>query len=83
MVRGWELFRDHFAGYSDQYVVIGGTAATLAMAEVEEQFRATKDFDIVLIVEALTPAFGTQFWEFVKAGGCTLPVHARVVQSAA
>jgi len=28
MVRGLDLFRRHFAGYADQYVLIGGTAAT-------------------------------------------------------
>jgi hypothetical protein len=32
-------------------------------------FRATKDLDMVLIVEALTPAFGRRFWEFIGAGG--------------
>lgn len=30
--------------------------------------RATKDIDIILIVEALSPEFVKQFWEFVKAG---------------
>jgi hypothetical protein len=32
-------------------------------------FRATKDLDMVLIVEALTPAFGRRFWKFIGAGG--------------
>lgn len=32
-------------------------------------FRATKDIDLVLIVEAITPDFGRQFWQFVKAAG--------------
>ncbi|QHJ01364.1 hypothetical protein GT347_01565 [Xylophilus rhododendri] len=32
-------------------------------------FRATKDLDIVLHVEALTPSFGQAFWTFVAAGG--------------
>jgi hypothetical protein len=31
-------------------------------------FRATKDIDIVLIVEALDQAFIARFWEFVEAG---------------
>ncbi len=33
MVRGLEVFRDWFKGYSDQYVLIGGTAATFAMEQ--------------------------------------------------
>jgi hypothetical protein len=66
MVKGLDVFRGHFAGYEDQYVLIGGTAATLAMAEAGLEFRATKDLDIVLHMEALTPAFGAAVWAFVE-----------------
>lgn len=69
MVRGLDVFRGHFAGYADQFVLIGGTAATLAMEEAGLEFRATKDLDIVLHVEALSPSFGEVFWRFVEAGG--------------
>jgi hypothetical protein len=69
MVKGLDLFREHFAGLEDQYVLIGGTAATLAMAEAGLEFRATKDLDIVLHMEALTPAFGAAVWAFVDRGG--------------
>lgn len=34
MVRGLDIFRTWFASYSNQYVLIGGTAATLAMGFV-------------------------------------------------
>jgi hypothetical protein len=63
------MFREHFAALSEQYVLIGGTAATLAMAEAGLDFRATKDLDIVLHIEALSPNFGTAFWTFVEHGG--------------
>lgn len=69
MVRGLELFRDWFAPHSNQYVLIGGTAAGLTMQDAGLPFRATKDLDIVLHVEALTPAFGETFWRFVMTGG--------------
>lgn len=69
MVRGLDVFREHFAGHADQFVLIGGTAATLAMEEAGLEFRATKDLDIVLHIEALTPSFGEVFWNFVEAGG--------------
>jgi hypothetical protein len=62
------VFREYFAGHADQFVLIGGTAATLAMEEVGLEFRATKDLDIVLHIEALSPAFGEVFWSFVDAG---------------
>lgn len=68
-MKGLDLFREHFADVSDQYVLIGGSAATVAMSEVGLDFRATKDLDIVLHVEALSPAFGAAFWAFVERGG--------------
>ena len=69
MVRGLDIFRAHFAGHADQYVLIGGTAATLAMEGAGLEFRATKDLDIVLHIEALRREFGAVFWSFVEAGG--------------
>ena len=69
MVRGLDLFRETFAAYADQYLLIGGTAASLTMEDAGLQFRATKDLDIVLHSEALSPSFGDVFWRFVEAGG--------------
>src|SRR5882762_6629819 len=69
VVKGLDVFQNHFARYADQYVLIGGTAATLTMEEAGLPFRATKDLDIVLHVEVLAPAFGEAFWKFVEAGG--------------
>ncbi|MGH9586465.1 MAG: hypothetical protein ACRD3F_05900, partial [Acidobacteriaceae bacterium] len=68
MVRGLDVFREHFANHAGQFVLIGGTAATLAMESAGLQFRATKDLDIVLHIEALDPAFGRTFWSFVERG---------------
>ena len=69
MVRGLDLFRAWFADFADQYILIGGTAASLAMHEAGLEFRATKDLDIVLHVEVLTPAFGAAFWTFIDVAG--------------
>ena len=69
MVRGLDIFREYFARHADQFVLIGGTAATLAMEEAGLEFRATKDLDIVLHIEALNSAFGSVFWSFIEAGG--------------
>lgn len=69
MVKGLDVFSAWFADYPDQYILIGGTAASLAMEEAGLEFRATKDLDIVLHVEALTPAFGETFWKFIETGG--------------
>ena len=68
MVKGLDIFREHFAGFENQYVLIGGAACDVVFASNEGQFRATRDIDMVLIVEALTPEFGEKFWEFINAG---------------
>jgi hypothetical protein len=62
VVKGLDVFQKHFARYTDQYVLIGGTAATLAMEEAGLEFRATKDLDIVLHIEVLNAEFATAFW---------------------
>ena len=49
MVKGLDVFRDYFAGHAEQFVLIGGTAATLAMEDAGLAFRATKDLDIPVL----------------------------------
>ena len=69
MVRGIETFREWFRGHEAQYAIIGGTACDLLMAEEGLDFRATKDIDLVLIVESVDAVFGKLFWDFVNAAG--------------
>lgn len=64
-----DIFRRHFEGLSHHYVLIGGAACKIIMDEVGLDFRATKDLDLVILVEALDAAFGKRFWAFVEAGG--------------
>ena len=71
-VRGLERFRAHFSGHDGAYVLIGGIACHEWLAERRLTVRATKDMDMVLILEALTPAFVRHFWAFVRAGGYTV-----------
>lgn len=61
MVNGFAKFKERFQGFENQYVIIGGTACDLIMENEELPFRATKDIDIVLIVESITAEFGRQF----------------------
>lgn len=66
---GLDVFKEYFRDYSEQYVLIGGAACDIIFEELDTAFRATKDLDMVLIVEALTPEFGRKFWQFVRDGG--------------
>lgn len=68
-MRGIDKFKERFAGHDGEYVLIGGGACDLLFGEAGQDFRATKDLDLVLLVEALTPEFGQAFWDFVKEGG--------------
>jgi hypothetical protein len=49
-------------------VLIGGVACHEWLSTQGLPFRATKDMDMVLIVEALDAAFVKRFWEFLEAG---------------
>ena len=68
MVKGLETFRSYFQEYENQYVLIGGAACDIVFESNEESFRATRDLDMVLVVEALTPEFGEKFWTFIQNG---------------
>ena len=54
---GLEIFRSYFADHAGSYALIGGAACTLLMEEAGLTFRATKDLDIVLHIEALESHF--------------------------
>lgn len=68
-MRGIDKFKERFAGHDGEYVLIGGGACDMLFGEAGQDFRATKDLDLVLLVETLTPEFGQVFWDFVKEGG--------------
>ena len=53
MVTGIESFKEWFKGNESQYAIIGGTACDILMTEEGLDFRATKDIDLVLIIEAV------------------------------
>ncbi len=68
MVKGIDKFRAHFEDFNDRFVLIGGVACFLALDEAGLDFRVTKDFDIVLCVEAVGAEFVRAFWDFVDLG---------------
>lgn len=68
MVKGLNTFQKYFAEYENQYVLIGGAACDIVFESNDASFRATRDLDMVLIIEALTPEYGEKFWDFILAG---------------
>ena len=57
MVKGLDTFQKYFADYEEQYVLIDGAACDILFESNEVNFRATRDLDMVLIIEALTLEF--------------------------
>ncbi len=68
MVKGISQFKEFFKDYQDQFVLIGGSASYLNLQQSGLEFRATKDLDIVIVIEVLNKDFVSRFWEFVKLG---------------
>ena len=68
-MEGLEIFKEAFEAYSDNYVIIGGTACDITMQGTVVGPRATHDIDMTVIVENMTPSFAKRFWEFVKEAG--------------
>ena len=64
-------FREAFRDYADCYTVIGGTACFILLDEAELEFRATKDIDMILILEDRGDAFVVAFWNYIVEGGYT------------
>jgi hypothetical protein len=69
MVVGLDRWREHFTGFEDRYALVGGVACDRLFEEAGIEFRATKDLDVVLLVELLDASFAERFWAFVEAGG--------------
>lgn len=66
---GLDKFREAFAEYSENYVVIGGTACDITMTNTVVRPRATHDIDMIVIVENMTEDFANRFWQFVREAG--------------
>ena len=69
MVNGMESFVRKFRDYGDCYTIIGGAACDILMTEADTEFRATRDIDMILIMEARYREFVKVFWEYILEGG--------------
>lgn len=62
-------FAQYFSGFEDNYVLIGGNAAALLSERAGFDFRATQDFDVVLIVENMNDSFAQRLWQYIGDAG--------------
>lgn len=68
MVNGLDIFKEFFKDYQNNYLLIGGAACDRQIENAGLNFRATKDLDIILIVEAYSADFVEKFWSFIAEG---------------
>ncbi|MDB5089725.1 MAG: hypothetical protein JWR09_3719 [Mucilaginibacter sp.] len=68
MVKGLDRLRSYFGDYQENYIIIGGTACEIRLESKGIDFRATKDIDMLLIIEAIDKEFLEKFWQFIRDG---------------
>ncbi len=68
-MEGLDKFREAFEAYSDNYIIIGGTACDFTMAGTVVRPRATHDIDMIVVVENMTKEYGERLWQFVREAG--------------
>lgn len=68
-MNGIDKIRQYLGKYKENYVIIGGTACNLNLEDANIQGRATKDLDMIVVCEAITPEYLRSFWDFIRAGG--------------
>lgn len=61
MVKGIKIFREYFGAFEENYIIIGGAACDIIIDDAGLEPRATKDIDIIIVVEALSADFVRQF----------------------
>lgn len=68
-VPGLNTFRRYMEGLEGSYAVIGGVACDILLSSSDLPFRATRDFDTVLIADARLPETAKAIWDMVRDGG--------------
>ena len=67
-INGLDKFAEYFQDFTDNYIIVGGTACSLVLNDAGIPFRATKDIDMIITVEELSHGFGERLWDFINAG---------------
>lgn len=68
MVRGLDIFRERFRPFESSFTLIGGAACDAWFTAQGLAFRATKDLDLVLMIEVLDQAFVAAMRAFIAEG---------------
>lgn len=67
-VYGLNRFSEYMKGLEDCYTVIGGAACDVILSNADLGFRATKDIDVILLIEDRLPDVASAVWRLIKDG---------------
>lgn len=59
-------FFNTFKNYQNDYVVIGGNAASILIGNQGGDFRQTQDYDIVILFENIQDDFSKVFFDYIS-----------------
>lgn len=68
-VHGLDRFSEYMEGLEGCYTIIGGAACDIILTNADLDFRATKDIDVILLVENRLPEVAASVWRLVRDGG--------------
>jgi len=49
-IKRLDIFKEFFHDFTNHYALIGGAVCDIVFNEVDQDFRATKDFDMVFLI---------------------------------
>ncbi|USS84529.1 hypothetical protein M3M35_04205 [Fructilactobacillus myrtifloralis] len=62
----YERFFNTLRNFQDDYVLIGGNAASVLIGNQGGDFRQTQDYDIVVLFENIKDDFPKVFYKYIK-----------------
>lgn len=68
-VYGIERIREYLGAFKSNYVIIGGTATNINLDDNDLIGRTTHDIDMIVVCEAMSAEYITQFWKMVRDAG--------------
>lgn len=67
-IQGLNHFAEFFSDVNEMFVIIGGVASTVLMNQAGQEFRPTKDIDLVIIANPSQP-FTTKLKRYIEEAG--------------
>jgi hypothetical protein len=67
-IHGLNHFAEYFSDVNEMFVIVGGVASSVLMGEAGQEFRPTKDIDLVIIANPSQP-FTTRLKQYIADGG--------------